>query len=72
MKRNFIEKFVSTKIKVLVLLNHWDKEIENYLLARSGEIVDEIIKKQYTSEEMVQNIDGLVDDIVLGIEQEEL
>lgn len=72
MKRNFIEKFVNTKIRVLVLLNHWDNEIENYLLARSGEIVDEIIKRQYTSEEMVQNIDSLVDDIALGIEQEEL
>lgn len=68
MKRNFIEKFVNTKIRVLVLLNHWDNEIENYLLARSGEIVDEIIKRQYTSEEMVQNIDSLVDDIALGIE----
>lgn len=72
MKRNFIEKFVNTKIRVLVLLNHWDNEIENYLLARSGEIVDEIIKRQYTSEEMVQNIDSLVDDIALGIEQEKL
>lgn len=68
MKRSFIEKFVSTKIRVLASLNHWDNEIENYLLARSGEIVDEIIKRRYTSEEMVQNIDGLVDDIALGIE----
>lgn len=68
MKRNFIEKFVNIKIRMLVLLNHWNNEIENYLLTHSGEIVDEIIKRRYTSEEMVQNIDGLVDDIALGIE----